>query len=45
MVDVSGKLIYSEILSTIKTKLDVSDFVKGVYFIKTNNQITKFIKN
>jgi len=45
VVDVSGKLIYSEVLSTIKTKLDVSDFVKGVYFIKTNNQITKFIKN
>ena len=39
-----GEIIFSKLhCNTIET-IDVSSFAKGIYFVKANNQETKFIK-
>lgn len=44
IVDVTGKVIKQIENNKIKQSIDVSDLQKGIYFIKINNIVTKFIK-
>jgi len=43
--DVSGKFIVEGFASNTNSSIDVGELSKGIYFIKTNNTTTKFIKN
>ena len=43
--DVSGKFIIEGFASNTNSSIDVGELSKGIYFIKTNNTTTKFIKN
>ena len=45
--DVAGREIFSQALEICSDKnitLDVHDFANGVYFLKMNNRVAKFVK-
>lgn len=43
--DLSGKLLYSKFIGLNRTKLDVSFLAKGVYILKADNYINRFVVN
>jgi len=43
--DVTGKSVIQGSISSTNSSVDVSELSKGIYFIKTDNTTTKFIKN
>ncbi len=45
ILSITGEVIYTDKLNSSEMKIDISEFSKGVYFIKAESQITKFIKN
>jgi len=43
VIDLQGKKILSSRISSKETKIDVSDLASGIYFIKINEQVQKFV--
>ena len=41
---ITGEVVFSEISSINEIKIDISDYSKGIYFVKVANQISKFVK-
>jgi hypothetical protein len=44
VLSITGEVVYSEQITTNSIKIDISDYSKGIYFIKIDNKITKLIK-
>jgi hypothetical protein len=44
ILSITGEVVFSEKANSNEIKIDISDFSKGIYFVKIANQISKFIK-
>jgi bilirubin oxidase len=44
IMDLSGRVMFERPLTEIKTTIDVSKLSSGIYFVKVQNEILKFVK-